>query len=120
MDTPITRAEHEEFRRSMELANKNLADENVRQNARIKVLEEMSRQNMAIISNVERLAVNMENILKEQESIRKEQENQGNRLSELESRDGKSWRDFKAKVIGILVSALGGAMLGALAAMIFK
>lgn len=120
MDTPITRAEHEEFRRRMESENKRLADENDRQNHRLNALEEISRQNMAMIANVERLAVNMENMLKEQESIRKEQENQGKRLAELENQDGKSWRDLKSKILGTVVSVLGGAVIGALAALIFK
>lgn len=114
MDSPITRAEHEEFRRSVELANKNLSDENERQNARIKVLEEFSRQNMAMVANVERLAVNMENMLKEQE-------NQGERLATLENRDGKSWRDLKSKIFDKVISVIVGAVMGGLATtMLFK
>ena len=47
MDTPITRAEHEEFRRRLE-------EENRRQDARIKLLEENVGQISALASSVER------------------------------------------------------------------
>ena len=80
MDTPISRAEHEEFCRRMESENQRLKDENDRQNARLALLEETARQNAAMVANVERLAVNMENMLKVQET-------QGQRLETLESRD---------------------------------
>lgn len=80
MDDYISRSEHEEFRRSMDLANKNLEDENRRQNKRLDMLEEISKQNTALVTNVERLAVNMENMLKVQEQ-------QGDRLETLEKRD---------------------------------
>ena len=59
MDDYISRSEHEEFRRSMDLANQNLADENKRQNKRLDILEENSKQITALVTNVERLAVNM-------------------------------------------------------------
>lgn len=99
MDDYISRSEHEEFRRSMDLANKNLADENNRQNKRLDILEENSKQITALVTNVERLAVNMENSLKIQESHAK-------RLEVIESRDGKMWR----KVVEHIVTAIAGAV----------
>lgn len=101
MDTMITRAEHEEFRRSMELANENLASENRRQNRRLDILEENAKQNMAMVANVERLAVNMENMLKVQEA-------QGKRLETLEGRDGEMWR----KAAGYAMTAVLGVVIG--------
>ncbi len=101
MDSMITRAEHEEFRRSMELANENLASENRRQNRRIDVLEENAKQNTAMVANVERLAVNMENMLKVQET-------QGERLKTLEERDGAMWR----KAVGYVMTAVLGIVTG--------
>lgn len=101
MDAPITRAEHEEFRRSMELANQNLADENKRQNHRLDDLEETVKAQTALAVSVERLATNMENMLKEQKD-------QGKRLEILEGRDGELWR----KVVGYLVTAVVGIVLG--------
>lgn len=94
MDTPITRAEHEEFRRRME-------EEHKRQDKRIGLLEEsMDRLNM-LNTSIEKLAVNMESMLKEQ--LR-----QGKRLEVLESRDGEKWR----KVVTYAITAVVGILVG--------
>ncbi len=100
MDTPITRAEHEEFCRRMEAENKRLADEDKRQNHRIDELEDNVRQISSLAASTEKLAVNMENMLKVQEQ-------QGERLERLESRDGEMWR----KVMGYIVTAVIGAVI---------
>lgn len=93
MDTPITRAEHEEFVKRME-------DEDHRQNRRIEILEKSVQQFTSLTASVEKLALNMENMLKEQEA-------QGNRLEALEDRDGEKWRTVTSyvmtTVIGILI-----------------
>lgn len=94
MDTPITRAEHEEFRKRLE-------EENRRQNRRIGLLEENIQQLHTLVVSVEKLALNMENMIKIQEQ-------QGERLQELENRDGKMWR----KVTGYAVTAIIGIALG--------
>lgn len=101
MENAISRAEHEEFRRSMELANENLASENKRQNRRIDILEENAKQNTAMVANIERLAVNMENMLKVQEQ-------QGERLEVLESRDGEKWRSAAGYVITVVLGIVIG------------
>ena len=93
MDSPITRAEHEEFVKRME-------DEDRRQNRRIEILEESVQQFTSLTASVEKLAMNMENMLKEQEA-------QGNRLEALEDRDGEKWRTVTSyvmtTVIGIMI-----------------
>lgn len=94
MDTPISRAEHEEFRRRME-------EENKRQDSRLKSLEASITQIHSIASAVERLAQSMD-------SMCKEQERQGERLGKLENRDGDMWR----KVIGSAVTCIVGAAIG--------
>ena len=94
MDTPITRAEHEEFKRRIE-------EENIRQDKRIELLEENTRRVETISVSIEKLAANMENMLKEQL-------NQGKRLEVLESRDGEMWR----KVVGYAVTAIVGILIG--------
>lgn len=94
MDTPISRAEHEEFRKRME-------DEDHRQNRRIELLEENVRQMGALTTSVEKLATNMSSMVKEQEK-------QGKRLEELEGRDGEMWR----KVAGHIVTAIISIVLG--------
>lgn len=98
MDTPITRAEHEEFVKRME-------DEDHRQNRRIEILEKSVQQFTSLTASVEKLALNMENMLKEQEA-------QGNRLEALEDRDGEKWRT--------LISYVGTTVIGILIGYIFK
>lgn len=97
MDTPITRAEHEEFRRRME-------EEHKRQDKRIALLEEQTREIGEQNASIERLAVNMEHMLTEQVA-------QGKRLEVLEKRDGEMWR----KVTGYIITTIVGLALGLLA-----
>lgn len=94
MENPVTRAEHEEFRRRLE-------EENKRQDARIGILEDSVRQIGALATSVEKLAVSMQSMLKEQEK-------QGKRLEALEGRDGEKWR----KVMGYIATAIVGVVLG--------
>ena len=94
MENPITREEHEEFRRRLE-------EENKRQDARIGILEDSVRQIGALATSVEKLAVSMQSMLKEQEK-------QGKRLEALEGRDGETWR----KVMGYIATAIVGVVLG--------
>ena len=94
MDTPITRAEHEEFRKRLE-------EENKRQDKRIELLEENVREMGALTTSVEKLAQSMESMVKEQEK-------QGKRLEVLEGRDGEMWR----KVVGYVVTAVVGIVVG--------
>ncbi len=101
MDTPITRAEHDEFCRRMEAENKRLADEDKRQNRRIDELEETVHQIGALTTSVEKLATNMEIMVKEQEQ-------QGKRLETLEARDGEKWR----QVTGYIITAVISIVLG--------
>ena len=91
MDTPITRAEHEEFRRNMENEHKRLSK-------RIDSLESATKQIGSLVVLVERLAVSMESMAKEQ----KEQN------EKLEGRDGELWR----KVTGYVITAVIGIVLG--------
>ena len=94
MDTPITRAEHDEFCKRMEEAHR-------RQDKRISLLEESVEQNRTLAVSVEKLAVNMENMLKEQEQ-------QSKRLEVIENRDGEMWR----KITGYMITAVIGIVLG--------
>ena len=94
MDTPITRAEHEEFRRRLE-------EENRRQDKRIELLEENTKRIETLNGTIGKLAANMEGMLKEQ--LR-----QGKRLELLESRDGELWR----KVVSYAVTAFVGIAIG--------
>ncbi len=101
MDTPITRAEHEEFSRRMEAENKRLTDEDKRQNHRIDELEETVRQIGDLTASVKELAVSMKNMTKVQEQ-------QGNDIEELKNRDGEMWR----KVTGYVITTVIGIAVG--------
>lgn len=94
MDNPITRAEHEEFRRRIE-------EENKRQDRRLELLEHTVQQISDLTTSVEKLAVSMEGMLREQEK-------QGTRLETLEDRDGEMWR----KIIGYAATAAVGIIIG--------
>lgn len=104
MDTPITRAEHEEFCRRMEAENRRLADENHRQNRRLELLEESVRQIGELTTSIEKLALSMEGMAQEQKQ-------QGKRLQELEGRDGEKWRQIASHVLTTLVGAALGYLL---------
>ena len=104
MESCITRAEHEEFRKRME-------QEDHRQNKRIDLLEESVRQTSAIAVSVERLANNMEGMLKEQER-------QGERLDTLEKEPGDTWQRIKVKAIDTAVGLIAGAIITGIVLMI--
>lgn len=97
MDTAITRAEHEEFRRRME-------EEHSRVNKRLEILEENTERLNKLNTSIEKLAVNMESMLKEQVQ-------QGKRLSVLENRDGEKWRS----VVGYVITLVVGLAVGYIA-----
>lgn len=94
MENGIRREEHEEFARRME-------DEHKRISHRLTDLEENVRQIGQLTASVEKLAVSVE-------SMAKTQTRQGERLEELEGRDGEMWR----KVIGYVITAVIGIVVG--------
>ena len=90
----LTKAEHDEFRRRMEDAHK-------RQDKRIELLEENTKQIGNLTLSVSKLAQSIEIMCNEQKQ-------QGKRLETLENRDGESWR----KVVGYVITAVIGVILG--------
>lgn len=99
MDDPITRAEHEEFKRRIE-------EENARQNKRLELIEDnisqiITRQISTLTTMVEKTALTVESVLKEQERQEK-------RLEALEGQDGEKWR----KVVGYIATAVIGVFVG--------
>ena len=97
MDSPISRAEHNEFVKRME-------EHNSRQDARIKKLEELVDKISVLSTSIEKMANNMENMFNEQVS-------QGKRLETLESRDGEKWREVVKYVLTLVVGACIGYIL---------
>ena len=94
MDEFISRQEHNEFAKRME-------DEHHRLNHRVTEIEKRCEKNEALTVSVEKLAFSVESMVKEQKA-------QGERLEELESRDGEMWR----KVTGYIITAIIGVVVG--------
>ena len=90
----ITRLEHEEFTKRMQ-------DEHIRLSKRITELKEVTQQINDLTMSVQKLAVNMENMLTNQQEQEK-------RIKEMESRDGKMWR----QAIGYVLTAIIGIVVG--------
>ena len=93
-DSPIMRAEHEEFVRRME-------EEHKRQNKRLDLLEKQTEQITDIAMSTKELAISVKQMAEEQRE-------QGNRLEKLEGRDGEMWR----KVVGYVITAVIGVLIG--------
>lgn len=93
-DSPIMRAEHEEFVRRME-------EEHKRQNKRLDLLEKQTEQITDIAMSTKELAISVKQMAEEQRE-------QGNRLEKLEGRDGEMWR----KVVGYIITAVIGILIG--------
>lgn len=92
--TPITRAEHEEFCKRVEA-------EDHRQNKRLEILEEQTKQIIDLVLSVQDLARSVKQLAEIQKT-------QGEKLDELENRDGEMWR----KVSGYVITAIIGLVLG--------
>ena len=87
MDTPLTRAEHEEFRRAVDAEHKRI-------HHRLDSMEKATEQIGSLAVSVETMA--------------KAQQEQGEKLEELENRDGEMWR----KVAGYILTAVLGIVIG--------
>lgn len=92
--TPITRAEHEEFCKRVEA-------EDSRQNKRLEILEEQTKQFTDLVLSVRELALSVKQLAEIQKV-------QGEKLDELESRDGEMWR----KVSGYVITSIIGLVVG--------
>ena len=96
MDDYIGRQEHEEFRRRME-------DEHKRINHRVGDLEETVREIRELTASVEKLASSVERMANSQ-ALQEE------RLEDLESRDGETWRKVKWYVLTLVLGVVAGAI----------
>ena len=94
----ISRHEHEEFRRRIEA-------ENDRQNKRIEILEEMTRQISDLTISVEKMAMGIEAMVEEQKQ-------QGERLEILEKEPGKKWKDSTRALFNAFLGAIGAGVAG--------
>ena len=96
MENYISRQEHDEFVKRMQ-------DEHKRIHYRITDTEKKVDKIYDLTSSVERLATSIE-------SMAKEQKEQGERLEELEARDGETWRKVKWYILTLAIGAIAGAV----------
>ena len=85
-----------------------LREEDNRQNARIKKLEENFEAINSIAISVERLSINMQHMLEEQK-------NQGKRLDTLESEPASNWNNAKRVILNsiltVFASGIGAGLI---------
>ena len=89
MDTPISRAEHEEWER--------------RKGKRIELLGESVKAIQDLTISVHTLAHDMKQMLEEQKS-------QGKRLDKLEQEPAQSWKQAKTTIITAVLSTIAGSL----------
>lgn len=94
MDSPISRAEHNEFVKRMD-------DEHARINHRVAELEKVVKEINDLTISISEMSTSMKQMIEE---LR----NQGGRLEKLESRDGEMWR----KVVGHALTCVIGIVIG--------
>ena len=92
--TPITRAEHEEFCKRIEAEDR-------RQNERLEILEEQTKQFTDLVLSVRELAQSVKQLAEIQKA-------QGEKLDKLENRDGEMWR----RVSGYVITSIIGLVVG--------
>lgn len=91
MDDAVSRAEHNEFAKRIEEANR-------RQDKRLEALENTMGLLHTLTASVEKLAMSMERMMEEQKK-------QGSRLETLESRDGEMWRSAISHIATAVIGA---------------
>lgn len=94
MDSPITRAEHEEFCKRME-------EEDKRQNARLENLEKQT-------ATITELAISVKELAASVKQLAESEKKHDDKLEELSSRDGAMWR----KVVGYVITVVVGIVIG--------
>ncbi len=112
MDNPLTRAEHEEFRRTVASNFTALEAEDKRLNERLKVVEETNKQISDMNVTLQKQSDNITALSNNISSIAKAQEAENVRIKDLESRDGAKWR----KAMDYLLTLVIGLIVGAVAA----
>lgn len=111
MDNYITRQEHEEFSRRIDA-------ESTRQNRRLSALEENVKEIHSLTVSVERMAANMENMLTAIERQGNLIEKQNERIDDIEKEPAKDYKGIKMEIIKTIISALVGAAVVAIVALL--
>ncbi|MCC8161029.1 MAG: hypothetical protein LIO53_06970 [Oscillospiraceae bacterium] len=108
MDNPITRAEHEEFRRTVDANFDAMIAEDKRLSERLKVVEETNKQISDMNVTLQKQSDNITALSENISAIARAQDAENKRLKELESRDGKKWRTVVDYALTLAVGLLVG------------
>lgn len=100
----ITRREHDEFAKRMEVENQRRDDEDKRQNKRIDKLEETVAKIEGLTLAIEKMAVSINTMTDEIKS-------QGARLTAIEAKPAKRWESLVSDIIKLLIAAVVGFLL---------
>lgn len=103
MEDYIKRAEHDEFSRRIDAEER-------RQNKRLDILEENSKQIGTLVVAIERMACNMESMSKEQKRQGEILDEQKEQIEKIEHEPGNTWKNIKQKAIDTAVGAIIGAL----------
>ena len=87
-----------------------MEDEHNRQNARISILEKFVEQVHELVLTVGKQAVIMEGMLKEQQEHSRLIGDLEQRIDDINSEDGKAWKDLKKDITKTIVGILVGYM----------
>lgn len=79
---------------------------------RMDKLEELSEHVNRLATSVEVMAANMEQMVKEQQRLADTQEKEETRIRTLEMQPIEVWDSIKKGIIGCVVSAICGAIIG--------
>lgn len=85
---------------------------------RMDKVEELSENVNSLATSVQVMAVNMGQMVKEQQRLADIQEGTENRIRTLELEPATVWRDAKKSIISCVIATLGGAILGAIIALV--
>lgn len=108
MDTPITRAEHEEFRRTVNAEFDKLTAEDKRLNERLKAVEGINKQLSDMNTTMQKQSDNIGELSRNIASLTKARAEDAERLEKLEGRDGDMWRTVLKYATTVVVGALIG------------
>lgn len=115
MEDTIGRKEHRDFH--TEFAER-IDAENARQNKRLDLLEKSVNHINDLTISVEKMAVNMTNMLEAIERQGDLLEKQVNRIDEMEKEPARDQKEIKMEIIKTIISALVGAVVVAVAALL--
>lgn len=111
MDTALPRGEHEEFRRTVEAKFANIDAENKRQNERLRLLEDTTNQIAEMNVTLQKQSDNIQTLSNNIAQLADSQKAEGERLKELEGKDGEMWRAVVKYAITVIVGALVGYVI---------